>query len=717
MMAGISMTWATRETAAAVFYMTATGIVTALALVLFFFPRGKSRKSFFPTASLACISLAAATLAQADWEHTETDWPDKSRIWAAQITEVGKRAPGSIIADARLTHATRDKNGKKVRLKLEGEKTDKLQAGDEVVLSSRIGKAWSAGNPGDFDYHTYLLTHGISGTAFAGEGSWDILKENAGKGLATFFLRLREKLTEQYARHFEKEQSSVLSALTLGDRTELGADTRRLFSDSGTSHIIALSGLHLGILFAILNMALLRWMPGRKAYAVACLSAIPCLWLFVLLAGSPLSLIRSAWMFTLLQVGACLRGDTGGTLNNLSFSAIALLCVSPLALFDVSFQMSFSAVAGIVLTGQYVWSRFPLPEWGNPFQESATKLKHRFGSKGFFKNKGKTGLRRCYDLFRSKIWIFITTSISAQLGTAPFVLYYFHTVSPYVLLANFIVIPAAYVLLGGSLLFFLLPFPFFRDTTTLVMRTTLRLMTSGLDSMGHWPYARITLYPTLPTLLSIVAVPCLAYAFMQVRYRRKRIRITIVCTLLIAASIGAETYRLRPARIEPQVAIYNIPRATVIHFISSARRSAIYSSVPADTLWERMQYVEKNFFAPHHIARPEFLVKEHFRKDDLLREGCFFIFRGKSLFLLHTDVQNAASGPPLVVDVLVVSRGCHDLPETVSRTLRPRQIVLDRTLPHYLRERWKNNCKATGLACHDIQSDGAFIFPLSKQSP
>lgn len=717
MMAGISAAWNARETATTTLWLTATATGAAIALLLYFLSRRRHLRKAFALAIYACIALSSATLAQAAYERTETEWPDESRVWTAQITEVGKHTADGISADAKLFNATRAFEGKCVRLKMAGEGAKEILPGDELAFSGQICKAWTAGNPGDFDYHSYLLTHGISGTAFITEESWTLLKDNTASSMRTKLLRIREKLTRQYALYFEKEQKSILSALTLGDKTELDAETRQLFSDTGTSHILALSGLHLSILFALLNMAILRWLRNRRWYLTANVGVIIGLWLFVLLAGSPLSLLRSAWMFTLLQTGACLRPSTGLTLNNLCFAAIVLLCVSPLALFDVSFQMSFSAVAGIILVGQYLWKRFPLPERDNLFEKTVTQNPSNPSLKKRFQIMAIQTARKCDGFFRSTIWPFVTVSLSAQWATLPFIVYYFHNAAPYAFVANFIVIPAAYLLLGGALVFFLLPLPFLQNAIAFFMDCVIDIMTSGLEFVSHWPGARLTLYLTVPTLFAIIIVPCLIYAFLHVRYRRRRIRLAIASTLLVAGSLAAETYRLWPNHVPPQVIVYNISRTTVIHFISSAQHSYIYSSEPPATSWKRMRHVENNYFAPHHISCPILLTQKSIRKGALLREDCFFKFCGKKIFLLHEDVRNAEGTSPFPIDVLVVSRGCYEPLSAVIKVFAPRQIVLDSTLSTHLREQWKCECRTARLPLHDTRTDGAFILPLSKPKP
>ncbi len=126
-------------------------------------------------------------------------------------------------------------------------------------------------------------------------------------------------------------------------------------------------------------------------------------------------------------------------------------------------------------------------------------------------------------------------------------------------MANVIVIPSAYLLLGGSLLFFLLPFDILRQGLSVLLHGVLQGMTAVLDSISHWPGATLTLYPHPLSLLALVAIPCVLYAIFQVRQRRRRKQCIYALTALCCVIIVSEAYRLRPGRINPQIIVYNVP--------------------------------------------------------------------------------------------------------------------------------------------------------------
>ena len=199
---------------------------------------------------------------------------------------------------------------------------------------------------------------------------------------------------------------------------------------------------------------------------------------------APIAASRSLDVHPVASSHSFQRGS-GSTLSNLAFAALVLLIASPLSLFDVGFQLSFTAVLGIVLFNTYVWQRYPLPVWSD-FDPVYGNIRHarRHGLSPHRVWRFYL-IQHSYGFFRQVVYPFFTVSFSAQLGTLPFILYYFHQFSPYALFANVIVIPSAYLLLGGSLLFFLLPFDILRQGLSVLLHGVLQGMTAVLDSISH----------------------------------------------------------------------------------------------------------------------------------------------------------------------------------------------------------------------------------------
>ena len=236
------------------------------------------------------------------------------------------------------------------------------------------------------------------------------------------FLEQRAKLLDRLSESgVDGSAYAVVAAMALGDKSQLTTELRDAYAISGASHILALSGLHLGIIYTLLSLLLSR----RRWQMVSQIVIIVSIWLFVFLVGLSASVVRSAVMVSIYALLSLGHRDKL-SVNTLAFAAIVMLLFNPMSLFDVGFQLSFMAVLAILLF-------YPLFEsvWSQPFL-----LDHR--------------------LFRW-LWTMLSVTCAAQIGVAPLIAYYFGRFSCYFLLANLIVVPAATLILYLSLLVLLIP--------------------------------------------------------------------------------------------------------------------------------------------------------------------------------------------------------------------------------------------------------------------
>ena len=547
------------------------------------------------------------------------------------------------------------------------------------------------------------------------------------EGFRVKMLGMRESLLEEYARYFKDENLSVLSALTLGDKSLLEKDTQQVFSETGTSHILALSGLHLGILVSIFNFLVLKRLRRWWARALGLVSVVSLLWTFTFLVGLPISLLRASTMFTLMQIGVSMGRGRGATLNNLSLSAILLLVVDPLSFYDVGFQMSFTAVLAIILAERYVWRRFPLPMWhdgqfvlvknlGRPVgRKKSDHIRHVVIPQ--LKNNCARGV---YNTFRNVIYPFLCVSLSAQWGTMPLVLYYFHLFSPYTFLANFVVIPAAYALLSLALLFFVLPFGAVRVAIVAVIVWTLDTMLRFLQWMSSLSGSSFAVSLSWWILILIWLIPVMAYALFQIKKKRARMYTIMVATLSIVVGIVGQMVESVRAHITPRVLVYKVNGLPAVHLIQSSEKSYILSSLSADSVEQKLAYVSENYFAPHEIAHPQVLhTGGRCASPVLVQEGGLVVFRHKAILLLDHSlacVSRSASCSdshrPKEVDLLVVAKGCRNSYAQVSRFVRPQRVVLSSNLPSQYRRQWRRACAEAHVACHDVQADGYYEWRL-----
>ncbi len=460
--------------------------VFALAALLLALPRkaATAQGLSFICVLFCGLMLAGASLLAFSRSSTACLWPEKSMTVRAQLVEAPRRTPRTVQAVVSLLDG--DFAGKRVRLALTGPAADSLRPGDVVEFKARVREPYNFVENSSFDYATWLRRHGISGTAYCAPDRWQRSDVQAPLSLSVQMLRYRESLSNLYARYLEGRSFAILSALTLGDKSALDAEVRTLFSEGGVSHVLALSGLHLGILFGLYRQLVLRHVRRRKAYVALSLLGLAGVWAFALMAGLPLSLVRAAVMFSVMQLAGCLRRDAD-PFNNLGLAALLILLCQPQALFDVGFQLSCLSVFFILLL---------CPVLGGLWAEERAAWK-------------------------KWLWNALSVSFAAQVGTAPLVAYYFHSFPLYALLANLLIVPMSTLLLGGALAFFLLPLG--RPWIAALLDLVLRAMEGVLEILARLPAASLELRPGgLTLVLMYLAVAFLSLYLMRPGVRRLR---------------------------------------------------------------------------------------------------------------------------------------------------------------------------------------------------
>lgn len=227
----------------------------------------------------------------------------------------------------------------------------------------------------------------------------------------------RQQAEQQlHTLHIGEQDFAVIAAMAMGDKSALNQETKEAYSISGTSHILAVSGLHIGIIFQLIILLL----GGKRRSKLTIILSTTIVWAYVIFIGFPASAVRAATMLSIYSmVLLSLRPDP--TLNTLALAYIIMVLVNPFNIFDIGFQMSFLAVGSILLF-------YPL----------------------FF------CLLSSHSNIIRAIWGLFCVSLAAQIGTLPLIVFYFGRISCYSLITSFIAIPAATLILYLCVLLFIL---------------------------------------------------------------------------------------------------------------------------------------------------------------------------------------------------------------------------------------------------------------------
>ena len=371
----------------------------------------------------------------------------------------------------------------------------RLAVGDGIAARSVLKQPSNFGTS-NFDYATYLKAHGVSAQTFIYLSDWRKAVVSL-RGLTVMqrsrlsFLCLRHKLIERYrSLGLEGQGFAVAAAMTLGHRTDISPELREAYSAAGVSHVLALSGMHLTVIYMLLSYIFV----GRRMAFLRETLIVAVIWVYVFMVGMPPSVVRAAIIITVCSL-VTLTGRDRMSLNTLALTALTMLLANPFCLYDVGFQLSFLSVAGILILHKRI----------GPLVPPHFLQRHRLVA---------------------WLWNLFVMSCSAQLATAPLVAYHFGTVSFSFLLSNVVVIPAVTVILYLSAAMLALFFvPWLQQMVVTLIMLVVNSQNTFLLWVASLPWSsvsglRVSLFQLVLSYVVIVALCLLVRILFGNRVRR-----------------------------------------------------------------------------------------------------------------------------------------------------------------------------------------------------
>ena len=298
-----------------------------------------------------------------------------------------------------------------------------IDFGDHVCIEGRLRKPPPARNPGGFDYQKYLLRKGIFGLMSVRAQAVQVLEKGRSHGFKTWvILPIKHSVRHSIDRNLLGAPGALLKGVLLGERSRMPQEIVDAFSTAGVIHVLAVSGLHVGLIAGIFFFVL-KFMALPEKWAVG--ATVAALVLYAYVTDLRPSVVRASMMASMVLIGMIRERNTN-VINSLSIAALLILAKSPQSLFDLGFQLSFSATLSIVSLYDPINRLFP-------------KVLRRQDT-WWGKWLGK--------------WVFgaLAVSLAAQVGTAPIIAYYFNRVPIISIVANIVVIPTIAIVVALGLL-------------------------------------------------------------------------------------------------------------------------------------------------------------------------------------------------------------------------------------------------------------------------
>lgn len=544
---------------------------------------------------------------------------------------------------------------------------NQLKYGSRILFTKSLQEIKNSGNPGGFDYKRYSLFQDITHQVYLKPEDFEVLSGEKRNPFRQFIYSTRQNVLNILRSNITGDKELGLAeALLIGYKNDLEQSLVQSYTNTGVVHIIAISGLHLGLIYWLLVQLFKPLQKRRKLKWLRPVLIIAGLWVFSLLAGAQPSVLRSALMFTCIVAGESL-GRKSSIFNTLALSAFILLCINPYWLWDVGFQLSYAAVLSIIIFLRPIYNWF------------------------YIKNK-------VLDF----IWKLNAVTIAAQILTVPLSIYHFHQFPNYFLLTNFLAVPLSSVIVLGEIFLCAISWvPAIALLAGKILGWLIWLINTWIEKIESlrfslWDEMQITI---IQAILLLVFAAAISYWFME---KEKKGLITALIAML--CFVVLRSFSFVQTNRQQKIVVYNVPQKKAIDFIDGRHYNFIGDS----------DLLADDFARNFHLKPTRILYRitpadpfKNFRQ-----EGNYAEYGAKKILLLDSSISYPSSNEKPVIDLLVISKNPRIYISKLATGLEIKQIVFDGSVPAWKTIYWKKDCDSLHIPWHDVTTQGAFVMNL-----
>jgi competence protein ComEC len=644
-------------------------------------------------ASLALILLGAVNILSREYMKGLFAIKPDLHVSRLVIMDTPEFKSGSVRAVARVRHLYGTPGHKWPRTNAiltfpRTPESESIRPGDVILLRGRFLPVPGPANPGEFNYSRYLSRRYIVYQVYADSADWT-WAGHENRNLKIIALRCRDYLLAGFrTSSLDPQAAAVLSALTLGYKSDLEAETTELFTRAGVIHVMALSGFNVGIIFVMVNFCLgfLR-KRGIQGFIKLALS-LGVIWSFAVVTGLSSSVTRAGVMISLFLIGKTISRDVS-PMNIVSASAFLMLILSPFSVFDVGFQLSFAAVLGII----YI----------QPLLYRLCLMKYKVSD---------------------KIWMLFTLSVAAQLATAPLTLYYFHRFPLFFWITNLYVVPMVTLIIYLCIPFVLFSFiPPAKILLARVLGLLVKALTGPLNWLADFPEAVAEgIYISKIQVVLLYAILVMTWLF----FIQKSSRYGFALMVLVLVWLIPDTFRQHSIRQQRILTVNSIRGATLLNILSGKSNILMLFNGPPPDI-RLLQYSFYTWWVEHgvegstEIRTTERLTAEPFRddpalsvRDNIIGNNVFMNFSGTTLVICTDDRFNAVESlRKWETDYIVVTKAVSPDVKKLLRHFKTGTIIIDSSVGYYESVKWTALCRESKIECWPVREKGAFVLEVN----
>ncbi len=554
-----------------------------------------------------------------------------------------------------------------------------LEYGDRIIFMSGINEIDPPQNPHEFDYRKYLARNNIYHQVFLENEDYIIIDKQKTNPVFAVAYSARKKLLHSLSdESLDHDEFAVASALLLGFKDELDPELRSAYSSAGAMHILCVSGLHVGVIFLVLN-AILGFL-GRIKYGdhIRMILLMLTVWFYAFITGLSPSVLRASCMISLIIISKSLNRHVN-IYNVLAASAFILLMINPYMLGNIGFQLSYLAVTGIVSVYQHINSLW---------------------STGF--------------LITDKIWSICAVSIAAQLATFPLSLYYFHQFPNLFLLTNIIVIPLSSVIIyTGMAVFVFIPVNGAHAIILEVLSFLVKIMNALIRMIDNIAFSSSKMIHISEAEMSIIyLILILIVLFINLKkYNYIMLAgIGAIFFLEINISQAIEKYN------QKYLFVYNIKNSSAYDFVSGNWNCFIADSLLMSDIKKQEYHIMNNWCSlglkdPNKLVMNNKVIHEPitFSGIGLFKRNNFIYFQSTRILILDRSADVEPISEKLRLDIIILSGNPDITINEIQECFSFKKIIIDSSNSRRKAEQWIRECGSLGVECYSVVHSGAYV--------
>ncbi|HAN17177.1 MAG: hypothetical protein A2X13_06120 [Bacteroidetes bacterium GWC2_33_15] len=543
--------------------------------------------------------------------------------------------------------------------------------GDRFIARCFINETKYSGNPNSFNFKRYLFYKDIHYQVYVKPDQYSVIARNKGAKIFLISNQVRQKLLNLYKKYnFDGDEFAVLSALTIGYTSELSPEIKESFSATGAMHVLAVSGLHVGVIFYIIGRLLFFLERNRYGRIIRYILVILVLFGYAFITGLSNSVLRATIMFSFVCVGNIFSGRSN-IYNTLSAAAFVMLIYNPFYIMDVGFQLSYIAVLSIVFFQPRI---YPLLQFKSYLPD--------------------------------QLWQLISVTLAAQIGTFPLTLFYFHRFPAYFILSNIFVIPLSMFVIYFAVA--LLAFSF-SEPLSKIIAYMLKLLVKAMNLSVQWvesiPYSTINSLNIDRAEFILLLSLLLMISFFIISKRLNYFRYSLV---LLIFFLSYNTLKSYTRNNESGLIVYNIPKTSAIEFYAG-QEDKLYVNKQKEELAGLVPFNVQPFWDFQKIKSPEII----YNQQELTNEKLITTYSFNKLRIVHlnkNDLVNYETQGILETDYIILSNNVNISIEEIQTYFRFNLLIFDSSNPAYKIQQWKEECDAFGFHYFSVPDKGAFIL-------